>query len=87
LIDDSWLRHTHAPSDEHGQFCHRRPWRLGAWLLAQQDKSAWTREDVIKYLGRVLPRSGKDPDWTWAAAKSELLCSLCGFETQQPMPS
>ena len=29
--------------------------------LAQQDKSAWARADVIKYLGRVLPRSGMDP--------------------------
>jgi AAA domain len=29
--------------------------------LAQQEKSAWTRADVIKYLGRVLPRSGLDP--------------------------
>jgi AAA domain-containing protein len=29
--------------------------------LAQQDKSAWTRTDVIKYLGRVLPRAGRDP--------------------------
>src|SRR5690242_7079714 len=29
--------------------------------LAQQEKSAWTRADVIKYLGRVLPRSGMDP--------------------------
>ena len=26
-----------------------------------KDKSAWTRADVIKYLGRVLPRSGMDP--------------------------
>ena len=32
-----------------------------AVALAQQDKSAWTRADVIKYLGRVLPRSGQDP--------------------------
>ena len=32
-----------------------------AVALAQQDKSAWTRADVIKYLGRVLPRSGIDP--------------------------
>ena len=32
-----------------------------AVALAQQEKSAWTRADVIKYLGRVLPRSGKDP--------------------------
>ena len=32
-----------------------------AVALAQQDKSAWTRADVIKYLGRVLPRTGLDP--------------------------
>ncbi len=32
-----------------------------AIALAQQEKSAWTRADVIKYLGRVLPRSGLDP--------------------------
>jgi conjugative relaxase-like TrwC/TraI family protein len=37
-----------------------------AVALAQQDKSAWTRADVIKYLGRVLPRTGLDP--TAAAA-------------------
>src|SRR6266566_1947092 len=39
-----------------------------AVALAQQEKSAWTRADVIKYLGRVLPRSGMDP----AAAASLL---------------
>ena len=32
-----------------------------AVALAQQDKSAWTRADVIKRLGRVLPRTGMDP--------------------------
>ena len=32
-----------------------------AIALAQQEKSAWTRADVIKYLGRVLPRPGLDP--------------------------
>ena len=32
-----------------------------AVALAQQDKSVWTRADVIKYLGRVLPRAGMDP--------------------------
>ena len=32
-----------------------------AVALAQQDKSTWTRAEVIKYLGRVLPRSGSDP--------------------------
>jgi conjugative relaxase-like TrwC/TraI family protein len=31
-----------------------------AVALAQQEKSAWTRADVIKYLGRVLLRSGRD---------------------------
>jgi conjugative relaxase-like TrwC/TraI family protein len=32
-----------------------------AVALAQQEKSTWTRADVVKYLGRVLPRSGMDP--------------------------
>ena len=32
-----------------------------AVALAQQEKSTWTRADLIKYLGRVLPRSGLDP--------------------------
>ena len=32
-----------------------------AVALAQQEKSTWTRADLIKYLGRVLPRSGPDP--------------------------
>ena len=32
-----------------------------AVALAQQEKSTWTRADVIKYLGRVLPRTGLDP--------------------------
>ena len=32
-----------------------------AITLAQQDKSAWTRADLIKYLGRVLPRTGREP--------------------------
>ena len=44
-----------------------------AVALAQQDKSAWTRADVIKYLGRVLPRSGLDP-----AAAAALLEDLAG---------
>jgi conjugative relaxase-like TrwC/TraI family protein len=33
-----------------------------AIALAQQEKSAFIRVDVIKYLGRVLPRSGRNPD-------------------------
>ncbi len=32
-----------------------------AVALAQQEKSTWTRADVMKYLGRVLPRTGMDP--------------------------
>ena len=32
-----------------------------ALTLAQQEKSAWTRADLVKHLGRVLPRAGRDP--------------------------
>jgi conjugative relaxase-like TrwC/TraI family protein len=32
-----------------------------AVALAQQEKTTWTRADVIKYLGHVLPRTGMDP--------------------------
>jgi hypothetical protein len=32
-----------------------------AVALAQQEKSTWTRADVIKYLGRMVPRSGVQP--------------------------
>jgi hypothetical protein len=39
-----------------------------AVALAQQEKSTWTRADLIKYLGRVLPRTGKEP----AAAAARL---------------
>ena len=42
-----------------------------AVALAQQEKSAWTRADVIKHLGRVLPRTGMDP-----AAATALLKDL-----------
>jgi hypothetical protein len=42
-----------------------------AVTLAQQEKSAWTRADLIKYLGRVLPRTGRDP-----AAAAALLQDL-----------
>ena len=44
-----------------------------AVALAQQEKSAWTRADVIKYLGRVLPRTGMDP-----ATAAALLEDLAG---------
>ena len=42
-----------------------------AIALAQQQRSTFTRADVIKYLGRVLPRTGRDP-----AAAAELLEDL-----------
>jgi conjugative relaxase-like TrwC/TraI family protein len=32
-----------------------------ALALAQQAASSWTRADLVKYLGRVLPRTGADP--------------------------
>ena len=32
-----------------------------ALALAQQEKSAWTRADLVKHLGRTLPRTGKTP--------------------------
>ncbi len=32
-----------------------------AVALAQLQKSTWTLADLIKYLGRVLPRTGRDP--------------------------
>ncbi|HEY3879755.1 MAG TPA: MobF family relaxase, partial [Trebonia sp.] len=32
-----------------------------AVALAQQEKSTWARADLIKYLGRVLPRSALEP--------------------------
>jgi conjugative relaxase-like TrwC/TraI family protein len=64
-----------APSVWHGQSGRAGPRTRGAVLtelelsravqkavaLAQQEKSAWTRADVIKYLGRVLPRAGMGP--------------------------
>src|SRR6266516_895553 len=39
-----------------------------AVALAQQEKSTWTRADLVKHLGRVLPRTGIDP----AAAAAQL---------------
>src|SRR6185437_7512078 len=44
-----------------------------AVALAQQEKSAWTRADLVKYLGRVLPPTGRDP-----AAAAALLQDLAG---------
>jgi conjugative relaxase-like TrwC/TraI family protein len=54
-----------------------------AVALAQQEKSAWTRADVIKYLGRVLPRSGMDP--AAAAAMLEDLADRALRSEFEPM--
>jgi conjugative relaxase-like TrwC/TraI family protein len=62
-----------------------------AVALAQQDKSTWTRADVIKYLGRVLPRTGRDlaaatallEDLADRALRSEFEPVLC-LEAPEP---
>jgi len=64
-----------------------------AVALAQQDKSTWTRADVIKYLGRVLPPTGRDPaaaaelleDLADRALRSEFEPVLC-LEAPEPAP-
>ena len=33
-----------------------------ALALAQQERSAWTRADLVKHLGRTLPRTGRNPE-------------------------
>ena len=33
-----------------------------ALALAQQEKSAWTRANLVKHLGRTLPRTGRNPE-------------------------
>ncbi len=49
--------------DEPGPLSHAEMARTAqkAVALAQLEKSTWTRADVIKYLGRVLPRSRMAP--------------------------
>jgi len=56
-----------------------------AVALAQREKSTWTRADLIKYLGRVLPRTGMDPaaavallqDLAESALRSEFEPLIC----------
>ena len=63
-----------------------------AVALAQQEKSTWTRADVIKYPGRVLPRSGLDPaaaaalleDLADRALRSEFEPVIC-LEAPEPV--
>src|SRR6185437_432249 len=62
-----------------------------AVALAQQEKSTWTRADLVKYLGRVLPRTGRDPasaatlleDLADRALRSEFELVLC-LEAPEP---
>jgi hypothetical protein len=64
-----------------------------ALALAQQERSTWTRADLIKYLGRVLPRTGRDPASVSAllenladrALRSEFEPVLC-LEAPEPAP-
>jgi conjugative relaxase-like TrwC/TraI family protein len=58
-----WHSHAHAPGAPDRVPAEHEVARAAqkAVTLAQQDKSTWTRADVIKYLGRVLPRTGRDP--------------------------
>ena len=52
-----------------------------AVALAQLSKSTWTRADLIKYLGRVLPRTGMDP--AAAAALLKELTMTLGGQTRE----
>jgi conjugative relaxase-like TrwC/TraI family protein len=64
-----------------------------AVALSQQEKSAWTRADLVKYLGRVLPRTGRDPAVAAAlleeladrVLRSEFEPVLC-LEAPEPAP-
>jgi len=54
-----------------------------AVALAQQEKSTWTRADLVKYLGRVLPRTGRDP--AQAAALLEALADRALHSEFEPV--
>jgi len=41
---------------------HARRAAQTALALAQRDRATFTRADLVKYLGRVLPRTGMNPD-------------------------
>ena len=63
-----WHEAQRGRADARPGYPARRPAQLElgraaqkAVALAQQEKSTWARADLIKYLGRVLPRSGMDP--------------------------
>jgi hypothetical protein len=63
-----------------------------AVALAQREKSTWTRADMIKYLGRVLPKTGMEPaaaaamleDLADRALRSEFEPVIC-LEAPEPV--
>ncbi|WP_187366516.1 MobF family relaxase [Trebonia kvetii] len=64
-----------------------------AVALAQQEKSTWTRADLVKYLGRVLPRTGRNPAQAAALLEDLADCALrsefepvCCLEAPEPAP-
>jgi conjugative relaxase-like TrwC/TraI family protein len=79
-----------APGVVPAEFAVRRAVQR-AVALAQLEKSAWTRADLVKYLGRVLPRTGRDPaqaaalleDMADRALRSEIEPVLC-LEAPEP---
>ncbi len=55
-------RAGHAAGGGHGRGLSAAEVARMALALAQQERSTFTRADLIKYLGRMLPRTGRDPD-------------------------
>jgi hypothetical protein len=57
--------HANAGSDAQGDAPDAEELARAAQLAlanAQREKFAWTRADLVKHLGRVLPRTGRDPE-------------------------
>src|SRR5262249_22822758 len=81
---DARLRRADTPGQALSQL-HLSRAAQKAVALAQQERSTWTRVDLIKYLGRVLPRSGMEPvaaaalleDLADRALRSEFEAVLC----------
>ena len=65
--------HTDAPGAGAGPLDLSRAVQNAVALAQRKRKGTWTRADLIKHLGRVLPRSGRDP-----AAAALLLQDLAG---------
>ena len=79
---DALARDADAPDAVPEELVLRRAAQR-AVALAQQEKSTWTRADLVKYLGRVLPRTGRDP--ARAAALLEDLADRALREEFEPV--